>query len=183
VTPSNQSIIQQTKDWVSQIVIDLQLCPFASAAFSSDSIDYTIIPRNDITIHLHQIANSYSVFDNDTTIETQLLIFPEAYQDFEDYLDLLHLANQILKDLKYIGIYQLASFHPLYRFADSAEKDAANYSNRSPYPMLHVLRESSLDKAIASHPNIDNVPQNNIDKLEEIGYLTMKKRLEAITES
>jgi len=183
VTVSNQAAVQQTKNWISQIVIDLQLCPFASAPFNTNNIDYTVIPRNDISRHLHQIANSYSVLDNDTNIETQLLIFPDAYQDFEDYLDLLHLANQILKDLKYTGIYQLASFHPLYRFADSDEKDAANYSNRSPYPMLHVLRESSLDKAIINHPNIEDVPQNNINKLDEIGYLTMQKKLEAITES
>ena len=183
MTISNQSIIQQTKNWISQIVIDLQLCPFASAPFNTNNIDYTVIPRSDVTKHLHQIANCYGTLDNDSNIETQLLIFPDAYQNFEDYLDLLHLANQILKDLKYTGTYQLASFHPLYRFADSAEKDAANYSNRSPYPMLHVLREASLDKAIASHPNIEDVPQNNIAKLDEIGYQTMQKKLADITES
>jgi hypothetical protein len=180
---TNQTIIQQTKDWVSQIVIDLQLCPFAATPFSSDNIDYTIISERDISQHLHQIAESYAFLDNEKNIETQLLIFPNAYKKFDDYLDLLHLANQILEDLKYIGVYQLASFHPLYRFAGSTETDAANYSNRSPYPMLHILREKSLEKAIASHPNIKEVPQKNIDKLDKIGYPAMQKKLEAITET
>jgi len=183
VTISSQSIIQQTKNWVSQIVVDLQLCPFASAPFNAGNIEYTVIPRNDISQHLHLIADNYSILDNDTNIETQLLIFPDAYKSFEDYLDLLHLANQILKDLKYTGIYQLASFHPLYRFADSQEKDAANYSNRSPYPMLHILRESSLDKAIAAHPDITQIPKNNIKKLNQIGYSTMQEKLIKIKEN
>ena len=182
MTLSSQTIIQQTKNWVSQIVIDLQLCPFASTPFNTNNIDYTVIFEQDITQHLHQIADSYALLDNEQKIETQLLIFPNAYKNFEDYLDLLHLANQILEDLKYTGIYQLASFHPLYRFADSTETDAANYSNRSPYPMLHILREESLEKAIANYPDIEKVPQKNIDKLDKIGYLTMQKKLEAITE-
>ena len=164
-------------------MIDLQLCPFASAPFNNNNIDYTVIPGSDITQHLHQIADSYRVLDNDTDIETQLLIFPDAYQDFEDYLDLLHLGNQILKDLKYTGVYQLASFHPSYLFADSREKDAANYSNRSPYPMLHVLRESSLDKVIARHPDIAQIPKNNVNRLDEIGYARMQEKLEKITEA
>jgi len=183
VTITNQTIIQQTKNWVSQIVIDLQLCPFASAPFNTDNINYTVLPEHDITLHLHQIADNYVLLDNEEKIETQLLIFPNAYKDFDDYLDLLHLANQILKDLKYSGIYQLASFHPLYRFADSTETDAANFSNRSPYPMLHILREASLEKAIANYPNIEEVPQKNIDKLDKIGYSAMQKKLEAITET
>jgi len=179
---SDQSIIQQTKNWISQIVIDLQLCPFASVPFNTNSIDYTVIPRNDIAKHLHQIANRFSALDNDTNIETQLLIFPDAYQDFEDYLDIVYLANQILQDLKYTGIFQLASFHPSYRFADSSETDAANYSNRSPYPMLHILREESLEKAIASHPNVEQIPMENTNRLNEIGYSKMQERLEQITE-
>jgi len=180
VTASDKSIIQQTKNWISQIVIDLQLCPFASAPFNTNNIDYTVIPRSDITKHLHQIANSYIALEKDTDIETQLLIFPDAYQDFEDYLDVLYLANQILDDLKYTGIFQLASFHPSYRFADSSETDAANYSNRSPYPMLHVLREKSLEKAIANHPNVEQIPRENTNRLNEIGYSKMQEKFEQI---
>ena len=182
MTVSNQSIIQHTKNWVSQTVIDLQLCPFASAPFKTNNIDYTVIPGSDIAKHLHQIANSFSVLENDASIETQLLIFPDAYQGFEDYLDILYLANQMLEDLKYTGIFQLASFHPSYRFADSSETDAANYSNRSPYPMLHILREESLEKAIASHPDIEQIPMENTNRLNEIGYSKMQERLEQITE-
>ena len=100
---------------------------------------------------------------------------------FDNYLDLLDIANQLLEDLHYAGTYQLASFHPDYRFAGSAENDASNFSNRSPYPMLHVIRESSLEKAIANYPNVEQVPENNIKKLREIGYQEMQAKLKKIT--
>ncbi|HHJ36499.1 MAG TPA: DUF1415 domain-containing protein [Gammaproteobacteria bacterium] len=182
VTPDTETIIQQTKNWVSEIVIDLQLCPFASAAFNTNNIDYTVVHRRDITRHLQQIADCFTFLDDHENIETQLLIFSDAYKDFDNYLDLLHLANQILEDLKYTGIYQLASFHPLYRFADSMDNDASNYSNRSPYPMLHILREKSLEQAITGYPDIEKVPEKNIRKLNKIGYVRMRKKLDSIVE-
>ena len=182
MTPDTETIIQQTKNWVSEIVIDLQLCPFASAAFNTNNIDYTVVHRRDITRHLQQIADCFTFLDDHKNIETQLLIFSDAYKDFDNYLDLLHLANQILEDLKYTGIYQLASFHPLYRFADSMDNDASNYSNRSPYPMLHILREKSLEQAITGYPDIEKVPEKNIRKLNKIGYVRMRKKLDSIVE-
>jgi len=181
VSLTTQTIIQQTQNWVNEIVIGLNLCPFASAAFNDDKIDYVVINEKNLEQHLQQLADCFTKLDTTDSIETSLLIFPDAYQQFDDYLELIHLSNQLLQDLNYTGIYQLASFHPDYRFKDSAKDDAGNFSNRSPYPMLHVLRESSIAKAIANYKNIETVPDKNIEKLQKIGFKDMQKKLENIS--
>ncbi len=178
---TNQTIIQQTKNWVEQIVIGLNLCPFASLPFKNETIEYTVNSGDSTEQHLHQLADSFSKLDKMKSIETSLLIYPDAYQKFNDYLELLHLANLLLEELNYSGIYQLASFHPDYRFAGSAESDASNFSNRSPYPMLHLIRESDLEQALARYPDIELVPENNIKKLREIGYQEMQRKLKKLT--
>lgn len=161
-------------------MIGLNLCPFACQVVTDNSIDYVVISGDSMQQHLQQLAEYFTKLDAAKDIETSLLIFPQAYQQFDDYLDLLYLANLLLQDLHYTGTYQLASFHPQYLFQDSSEDDASNFSNRSPYPMLHLLRESSLEKAIASYENIDQVPQNNINKLQQIGYQAMQQTLKKI---
>ena len=162
------------------MVIGLNLCPFAAKVVTDNRIDYVVINSSSLQQHLQQLADCLSTLDKTKDIETSLLIFPDNYQQFDDYLELLYLANSLLEDLNYSGIYQLASFHPDYLFDGSSENDAANFSNRSPYPMLHLLRESSLEKAIAAYKDIDQVPQNNIDRLQQIGYPNMQKTLKKI---
>ena len=174
-------VIQQTKTWVEDIVIGLNLCPFAAQPFKNDSIEYTVISGDAMEFHLQQLADGFAQLDNATGIETSLLIYPDAYQQFEDYLELLDFANQLLDDLNYAGTYQIASFHPDYRFEGSTEDDASNFTNRSPYPMLHLIREADLEKAIASYPNIEQVPENNIRRLRDIGFEEMQKKLDGIT--
>ncbi len=178
---TKQTVIQKTKNWVEQIVIGLNLCPFAAQPFHNETIDYAVMTGDSIEQHLQQLADTFNRFDDDATLETSLLIYPEAYQAFNDYLDFLDYANRLLDDLQYTGYYQLASFHPDYRFEHSAENDASNFSNRSPFPMLHLIREESLEAAIANYPDIEQVPKNNIIKLREIGYPEMQKRLIKIT--
>ena len=181
MTLSRQLVIQQTKNWVKDVVIGLNLCPFASQPFQNDSIEYLVNTENSTEHHLQQLAEYFSRLDESPAVETSLLIYPDAYQEFDDYLDFLYLANHILKDLHYTGIYQIASFHPGYRFEGSAEDDAGNFSNRSPYPMLHLIRENSLEKAVSSYPDIEQIPKNNIKKLREIGYETLLEKLKGFT--
>jgi len=107
------------------------------------------------------------------------LIYAGAFADFDDYLDFLGLAEALLSDQGYEGIYQLASFHPDYSFEEAALDDAANYTNRSPYPMLHLLRESSLEQAIAHYPDPENIPERNIALTRELGLTKMKTLLAA----
>lgn len=182
---SRQLVIQQTKNWVKEVVIGLNLCPFAASVFEEDRIRYTVIndggTADSMAMHLQHLADSFTELDNTDAYETSLLIYPDAYRQFDDYLDFLDIANQLLEELNYSGIYQLASFHPDYRFADSSENDASNYTNRSPYPMLHLLRERSIEKAVASYPDIEQVPENNIKKLQAIGYQEMRNRLAKFT--
>jgi hypothetical protein len=180
ITNTAQSIIQQTKNWVNDVVIGLNLCPFASPPFQKNSIEYTVNSGNSLEQHLHQLAESFATLDDKADIETSLLIYPDAYKNFDDYLELLNLANHLLGDLNYTSIYQIASFHPDYRFADSTENDASNFSNRSPYPMLHLIRENNLEKAIANYPNSEQIPENNIKKLRAIGYKKMQEKLNSI---
>ena len=163
-------------------MIGLNLCPFACQVVTDNSIDYVVISGDSMQQHLQQLADCFTKLDAAKDIETSLLIFPQAYQQFDDYLELLYLADLLLQDLHYTGTYQLASFHPQYLFQGSSEDDASNFSNRSPYPMLHLLRESSLEKAIASYENIDQLPQHNINKLQQIGYQAMQQTLKKITQ-
>ncbi len=177
---SSQRIILQTKKWLDDIVIGLELCPFASQVVKDDGIEYTVIGDDDTEQHLHALADGFTLLDQSSSIETSLLIFPSAYAKFEDYLELLLLANLLLDDLNYAGTYQLASFHPNYQFDGTTEEDASNFSNRSPYPMLHILRESSVEKAIEHYENIDDVPEINIQKLKDMGYESMNLSLQNI---
>ncbi len=160
----------------------MHLCPFAAPPFQKNTIDYTVNRGTATEQHLQQLAVSFSQLDSTAEIETSLLIYPDAYHEFEHYLELLDYANHLLDDLAYRGIYQIASFHPDYCFAGNTENDASNFSNRSPYPMLHLIREDSLEQAIAGYADIKQVPENNIKKLRETGYAEMQKKLKNITQ-
>jgi hypothetical protein len=113
--------------------------------------------------------------DSDDSIETTLLILPGSFLLFNDYLNMLDKAETLLDKENYSGIYQMASFHPEYLFAGSNNEDPSNYTNRSPYPMLHFLRESSITRAVDSYPGIDEVPQRNIAYAKNKGLLYMQQ--------
>lgn len=180
MTISNQIVIRQIKDWVKKVVIDLNLCPFAEHPFTDNRIEYIVSHNNDTEQDLQELAVCFSILDNKVQVETILLIFPEAYKKFDDYLELLYLANLLLDDLDLSGTYQIASFHPEYHFDGSEINDASNFSNRSPYPMLHLLRESSVEHAVKSYNHIESVPKNNIKNLQDIGFDTMSETLKNI---
>lgn len=110
-------------------------------------------------------------------VETTLIIHPHALLDFYEYNDFLDLVDALLVSAGFEGEFQVASFHPEYQFAGSDCSDAANFTNRSPFPMLHILRESSVARAVASHPNIDGIPETNIRILRELGTANLALRL------
>ena len=183
MSTTHQKAIQQTKRWVEQVVIGLNLCPFASKPVKDNKVAY--IAAGDATMeqHLQQLADCFKQLDSAIDIETSLLIFPDSYHSFDDYLELLHLSNLLLDDLRYTGVYQLASFHPAYCFENSDDDDAANFTNRSPYPMLHIIRESSVEKAVAGFDGIEQVPGRNVSTLRDIGYRKMEKTLQEILQA
>jgi hypothetical protein len=170
-------IIKQTQNWLSNVVIAHSICPFAKREFDRGSIHYEVIETNEIEQQLEQLILNYEQLDKDFEIETTLLIFPNSFTDFYDYLDFVELANQLMHKQGYEGVYQVATFHPDYRFADSDESDASNYTNRSPYPMLHILREASVEKVLANYPDPEGIPERNIGLTRELGLTAMQKLL------
>ena len=169
-----EEVIRHTMNWVSQIVVGLNFCPFAAKEVRRGSIHYDTIETDDVEKSLELVAQAFAQLDKNEQIETTLLIFPESLQDFNDYLHFVELTESLLEEMNYEGVYQVASFHPNYLFQGSDQDDPANYTNRSPYPMLHLLRESSLSAAIDSFPDVDGIPERNIELARKKGLAQMK---------
>ena len=171
---TTQQIVDQTKKWITEVVIGCNFCPFAARVLKQQTVFYTVETATATGICLESFLQEVTRLDNDDTIETSFLIFPSTFKRFEDYLDLVAVAEKLLKQKGYSGIYQLASFHPLYMFADALADDAANYTNRSLYPMLHLLREASIDKALEHYDNPEAIPERNIHFAREKGLAYMQ---------
>ena len=180
--PEAATVIAQTKKWLSTIVIGYGLCPFAKSEFDNNRIHYAVIEEPTLEGQMAAFLAECAALDKDETRETSLLIFLNAFADFEDYLDGLALANNLLKDQGYEGIYQLASFHPDYIFEGAAQDDAANYTNRSPYPIFHILREASLEAALENYLNPEQIPERNIELTRRLGLEVMRVGLASCSE-
>jgi hypothetical protein len=170
----NETIIAQTKKWITDVVVGLNFCPFAAREVKRASITYEVIADENPKNILEKLLDALQKMDSDKKVETTLLILTNSFDSFDHYLNLVHLSEKLLKKNSYEGIYQIASFHPRYLFAGSKENDAANYTNRSPYPMLHILREESVSLAIETHPNTNKIPEKNIAFAREKGEAFMK---------
>lgn len=175
--PNDATLINQTKKWLSSVVIAHNFCPFAKREYDSGHIHYAVIETAILEHQLEQIILHCRALDNHADIETSLLIFPKALSDFGSYLDMLGLASALLKEQGYEGIYQLASFHPNYCFEDVHPDDPSHYTNRSPYPMVHILREASLEAALERYPNPEKIPERNIQVTRDLGAASMSALL------
>ncbi len=180
-TLTDAMLIEHTRCWIESVILACDFCPFAGREFARNSIHYSVIRGSDIEHCLASLIEECVLLDAETDIETSLLLLPDAYADFEDFLDLVGIADALLIEQGYEGIYQLASFHPDYCFADQAVNDPANYTNRSPYPTLHLLREASLERVLADHPDPDLIPQRNIEYARRQGLEKMRALLDACT--
>lgn len=167
-------ITQHTKNWLRDIIIKLNFCPFANREFLKNSIRYSVSQSTDLESGLHTLAKEFNHLDQNPKTETTLLIFPNSYTTFDDFLELIDYANQLLIELGYESIYQLAHFHPDYCFEGVQVDDASNYTNRSPYPILHIIREESLQKAIETHPDAGGIPDANIMLARKMGSAKMQ---------
>ena len=170
-----EQVITDTKNWVNNVVVGCNFCPFAAKEVKKGSIQYTVLDEATLKTTLEAVMRAMLQLDSDDSIETTLLILPGSFLLFNDYLNMLDKAETLLDKEQYSGIYQMASFHPAYLFAGSNNEDPSNYTNRSPYPMLHFLRESSITKAVDSYPGIDGVPQRNIAYAKNKGLLYMQQ--------
>lgn len=171
--PDLETVIDKTKKWVIDVVVGCNFCPFAGREVKRDSIHYEVLFEATSESVLEAVMKALEILDENENIETSLLILPGSFESFTDYLQLLELAETLLTEQDYEGIYQIASFHPEYLFAGSTNDDPSNYTNRSPYPMLHFLREDSVSKAVDSYPDIEEVPNRNIAFTQEKGLQYM----------
>ncbi len=174
---SDEDVIAQTKVWLERAVIGLNLCPFAKSVHIKNQIRYVVSPAQtpeqlaaDLVAELEVLAEA-----NPEKIDTTLLIHPYVMQDFLDYNDFLEVADATVEELDLDGILQVASFHPQYQFEDTQLDDIDNFTNRAPFPTLHLLREESIDKAVAAFPEAEEIYEKNIQTLRALGHEGWKK--------
>ena len=172
-------MIEATRRWVEQVVVAFNLCPFAKRELVKERVRFVVSKAVDEVTLLDELAHELARLNVDESVETTLLIHPLVLQDFYRYNDFLELADQLLADMDLEGVYQVASFHPDYQFGGTEPDDAENYTNRSPYPMLHLLREDSLSEAIDNYPEVELIPERNIERMNEQGVEKMRALLEA----
>jgi hypothetical protein len=171
--------ITATQTWLNSIIIAHNICPFAKREQERGSIRFSVVQDYDTEACLLNLIQECVRLDSDNAIETTLLIYANAFKSFDDYLDFVAVAEDLLIDQDYEGVYQLASFHPDYYFEGAKLDDPENYTNRSPYPMVHLLRETSIDRAVNSYPDVDNIPQRNIELTRNLGVDKLKTLLAA----
>jgi hypothetical protein len=160
-----------TQAWLSRAVIGLNLCPFAKAVQARGQIRWVLSPatdpaalRADLVAELQTLARA-----DPEAIATTLLVHPQVLGDFLDYNDFLDVADAALAELGLDGVLQIASFHPRYRYAGTPADDPGNFSNRTPYPTLHLLREDDVEQAVAAYPDAATIYERNIETLQRLG--------------
>ena len=175
--------IAETRAWVRRAVIGLNLCPFARAVDVKDQIRYVFSDATDAeTLLATLVVELQRLADTDAElVDTTMVIHPRVFADFEDFNDFLELADAAVEDLDLDGVLQVASFHPQFQFADTEPDDITNATNRSPYPTLHLLREESVDRAVAAFPEAEAIFERNMATLEKLGpqgWAALKKSWE-----
>ena len=169
---ANAVVIADTHRWLQRAVIGLNLCPFAKAVDVKGQIHYAVshsIGFDDMLADLDQELKDLAAL-NPAARDTTLLIATDALTEFLEFNDFLAQADRLLAKRGYAGVFQIASLHPYYEFANSQPDDIANFTNRSPYPTLHILREDSIDRAVRAFPHAEAIFQTNIDTMQRIGH-------------
>ncbi len=177
MSETHAAIISRTRDWLARAVIGLNLCPFAKAVQVKDQVRYVVSDATDEEALLADLLHELeSLYDADPEqVETTLLIHPYVLTDFLDYNQFLEVADAAVSELEMDGEIQVASFHPDYQFADSGPNDIENFSNRAPYPTLHLLRETSIARAVAAFPDAASIYERNIETLRRLGHAGWKR--------
>ncbi len=186
VSPSAEldaSLDEWVRDWIRDIVIGLDLCPFAHRSVEAGAL-HTVLAPGDLESVLTCVAAELAhVAGQDATTGATTVILvcaPDGSasiaERFDDYLDLVAMAEDLSESLGYAGRVQIASFHPDYVFADAPPDDPANWSNRSPVPLLHLLLEDAVSAAVAHHPDAEGIPERNIETLRTLGEAEIRRR-------
>ncbi len=170
-TANTETIIARTRCWIEKAVIGINLCPFARKPQEAGRVRYVVSEAREPQALLAQVQEEFERLREwpASEVETTVLIHPWVLNDFYDYNDFLGEVDRLIERGGYGGEFQVASLHPDYQFAGTEVDDAENYTNRSPYPILHLLREASLAEAVASYARPDKIPERNISTMEKLG--------------
>lgn len=174
--------LQITQRWVERFVVGKGLCPFAGPELKHERLHYALSDASTLESLLQDLGLELQRLVTDDSITTTLLVHPDVLTDFFEYNQFLDAADALLETLKLEDVYQIASFHPDYQFADTEPQDAENYTNRSPYPMLHLLPESKVAEAVASYDGVDQISARNIAGLHATGSKQLAHQWQACFE-
>jgi hypothetical protein len=168
---ADAGVVQDTVRWLERAVIGLNLCPFAKGVHSKQQIHYVVCRARSAEEVLAVLESELLALAGLPAQErdTSLLMLPNSFADFLDFNDFLDECESLLSSLDLAGVLQIASFHPQFRFAGTAEDDVSNCTNRAPYPTLHLLREDSIDRAVEAFPQAEAIFERNVEQLEELG--------------
>lgn len=177
-------VLVETRAWIDEIVVGLGLCPFAEASIARGGLAMVHSTATDADALALALREQIETLQSDRgrDLDGCLLIHPRVLNDFEAFNDFLDRADQELDRCGAIGVLQIASFHPAYRFAGTRPEDVGNYTNRSPYPMLHLLREVSVERALATFADPDRIPARNVERLERLGIEAIQMLLASCRE-
>jgi hypothetical protein len=168
---TSSDAISETREWIERVVIALNLCPFAKSVYVSGRVAFVVSAARTADALLGDLERELRTLSRTAPedIETTVLIHPFVLTSFLDYNDFLDAADAAVDRLDLTGILQIASFHPDYQFAGTAPDDVTNYTNRSPYPVLHLLREESVERAVDAFPGAERIPERNIETMRRLG--------------
>lgn len=169
INVNEESEILATKVWLSEIIIGLNICPFAKKEFVNNTIHYHLSKTEQVKTALHEFVEQCRYLQNHEEIETTLIIYSDGFRGFNRYLDLVDYANELLVESGFEGIFQLASMHPEYCFDGEDYDDAGNFTNRSPFPIIHLIREATMSKVLSVYSEPEKIPENNIRLAHEKG--------------
>lgn len=177
ITVHDEQVTGAVRRWLESLVIGLNLCPFARRELVSDRVRFAVTAAATEDALLAALRDELLLLESDAGIETTLLIHPDILQDFHDYNQFLNAADSLLIGMQLEGVVQVASFHPDYQFADTDADDAENFTNRSPYPLLHLLREASITRAVATLPETAAIPERNVALMNKLGRPALEELL------
>ena len=175
--PGSGEVIAVMRHWIEQAVIGLNLCPFAKAVYVKNQVRFVVSEAQHVDGFLEELDRELDLLaaTDPQEIDTTLLIHPTLFADFLDFNDLTAIAEDAIAEHDFEGVLQIASFHPRFQFEGTAPDDLGNYTNRAPYPTLHLLREASIARAVEAFPEAETIYERNIETLRRIGHCRMAR--------
>lgn len=171
-----------TRRWIEQFVVGENLCPFAAPVLRDELLRIVVCDSADELVQVRMLLREFDRLQStpEEELATTIVVYPAGLTEFDDYLDFLAIAEHLLDEAALEGVIQIASFHPDYCFENVTADDVSNYTNRSPYPMLHLLREDMLERALRNFPHAEDIPQRNVERMRELGVEHIRRVLTQI---